>query len=143
MTRINLAGFWNPKIAAAMGADRACAKKAIDIRKAFKRKGAKKKSPQKRPTKHAAFPQAFHKSVAWRQLRYLALVNCGGRCQCCGASASDGIVLHVDHIKPLAQHPALALTLENLQVLCDDCNIGKGSWDSTDWRDHIKSICQL
>ena len=35
---------------------------------------------------------------------------------------------------PRKTHPHLALSLDNLQVLCEDCNCGKGSWDSTDWR---------
>jgi hypothetical protein len=28
----------------------------------------------------------------------------------------------------------LALKIDNLQVLCADCNCGKGNCDSTDWR---------
>lgn len=76
---------------------------------------------------------SFYKSREWRQLRYLALRNCQG-CQCCGAKASDGIQLHVDHVLPRYKYPHLSLSLENLQVLCDDCNLGKGAWDQTDWR---------
>lgn len=78
----------------------------------------------------------FYQSTEWRQLRYLALKNTGGACQCCGASARHGAVLHVDHIKPRSQYPELALSLDNIQVMCDDCNIGKGVWDHTDWRVH-------
>jgi len=77
--------------------------------------------------------EEFYRSIQWRQLRYLALRNCKG-CQCCGAKASDGIVLHVDHVKPRYKHPELSLCLDNLQVLCEDCNMGKGAWDMTDWR---------
>lgn len=75
----------------------------------------------------------FYSSTAWRQLRYLALKNTGG-CQCCGAKASDGVQIHVDHIKPRSRYPELELSLSNIQVLCMDCNIGKGDWDNTDWR---------
>lgn len=75
----------------------------------------------------------FYTTDSWRKLRYLALRNCTG-CQCCGAKASDGVVLHVDHIQPRYKRPDLSLVLENLQVLCADCNYGKGAWDSTDWR---------
>lgn len=75
----------------------------------------------------------FYSSTAWRQLRYLALKNAGG-CQCCGAKASDGVQIHVDHIKPRSRYPELELSLDNIQVLCEDCNIGKGDWDNTDWR---------
>lgn len=61
------------------------------------------------------------------------LIN-GARCQCCGASQKDGAVLHVDHIKPRSKYPELEFDVNNLQVLCADCNIGKSNIDETDWR---------
>jgi 5-methylcytosine-specific restriction endonuclease McrA len=42
--------------------------------------------------------------------------------------------LNVDHIKPRRRFPELSLDPDNLQVLCGNCNTGKGSWDTTDWR---------
>ncbi len=77
---------------------------------------------------------AFISSEAWRKLRYRALALHGNKCQCCGASPETGTSLHVDHIKPRWKYPELALDLKNLQVLCADCNMGKGGWDETDWR---------
>jgi 5-methylcytosine-specific restriction endonuclease McrA len=77
----------------------------------------------------------FYLSPAWRDLRYRAIVKSQGKCECCGRSRTDGVVLHVDHVKPISRFPALRLTLSNLQVLCADCNMGKGAWDQTDWRD--------
>lgn len=82
----------------------------------------------------------FYNSKAWKTLRYQALVNCGGACQCCGATASDGVQIHVDHIYPRSKHPRLELDLENLQVLCGDCNIGKDNWDDTNWRQHWENL---
>jgi len=76
----------------------------------------------------------FFASDDWKQLRYIALKNAGGRCQCCGARPSEDIQLHVDHIKPRSRYPELALDINNLQVLCDTCNVGKSAWDDTDWR---------
>jgi len=76
----------------------------------------------------------FLQSFEWRRVRMQALKQHGSRCQCCGASPKDGIRIHVDHIKPRKTHPELALSLNNLQVLCEVCNHGKGNWDSTDWR---------
>lgn len=76
----------------------------------------------------------FYSSTAWRQLRYLALKNASASCQCCGIGATPGNPLHVDHIKPRSRYPEFELSLDNLQVLCKDCNIGKGAWDDTDWR---------
>lgn len=95
--------------------------------------GKKKAKPKKRAK---AFKiDAFYSTKEWRQVRYLALKQCGARCQCCGASAADGARLNVDHIKPRGRYPELALCLSNLQVLCGACNHGKGGWDETDWRE--------
>ncbi len=74
-----------------------------------------------------AFPQTFSQDFS-----ILKHKNAGG-CQCCGAKASDGVQIHVDHIKPRSRYPELELCLDNLQVLCSDCNIGKGDWDNTSW----------
>lgn len=78
---------------------------------------------------------AFYSSRAWKNLRYKALRLNGGRCEACGRSAEDGVILEVDHIKPRSKHPELELDLHNLQVLCHDCNQGKGNQDTYDWRD--------
>ena len=76
---------------------------------------------------------AFYTSPAWRSTRYAALARSRGRCECCGRS-SWSTTLHVDHIMPRSWAPELALEGENLQVLCDDCNLGKGNTDAIDWR---------
>jgi len=82
----------------------------------------------------------FYNSKAWKELRYIALTNCGGTCQLCGAMAKDGVKIHVDHIKPRSRFPGLELDLDNLQVFCDDCNIGKSNYDDTNWKQHWESI---
>lgn len=76
----------------------------------------------------------FLQSYAWRRLRMEVLIEQGRRCACCGATPTDGAVMHVDHIKPRRLFPELALEKSNLQVLCGECNHGKGNWDQTDWR---------
>lgn len=78
---------------------------------------------------------AFLQSYEWRSLRMRVLKRFGAKCQCCGASAKDGVRIHVDHIKPRREFPELALVESNLQVLCEECNHGKGNWDQTDWRE--------
>jgi 5-methylcytosine-specific restriction endonuclease McrA len=83
----------------------------------------------------AAASDAFLESYEWRRVRMVALKRYGPRCQCCGATPADGAVMHVDHIKPRRLLPALALEVENLQILCHECNHGKGNWDMTDWRE--------
>jgi 5-methylcytosine-specific restriction endonuclease McrA len=83
---------------------------------------------------------AFLKSFEWRKVRMAALANNEAVCECCGARAKDEVVLNVDHIKPRKYFPHLALTLENLQVLCADCNAGKGNDYQINWREHFRSI---
>lgn len=76
----------------------------------------------------------FYSSNKWRELRYIALQQSEGTCTLCGARASDGVQLHVDHIKPRSTYPELQYDLDNLQILCEDCNLGKSNYDDTDWR---------
>jgi HNH endonuclease len=73
----------------------------------------------------------FYKTREWKKLRYTAIEKHGRTCACCGA---HGGMIHVDHIKPRSKWPELELVLDNLQVLCEDCNIGKGADFHTDWR---------
>jgi hypothetical protein len=77
---------------------------------------------------------AFLSTFQWRKVRMEALKKYGPRCQCCGATPATGAVMNVDHIKPRKKWPSLALDVNNLQILCHDCNHGKGNWDDTDWR---------
>lgn len=45
------------------------------------------------------------------------------KCAYCGASASDGVTLEVDHIVPVSKGGSN--DMDNLQILCKPCNIGK------------------
>ena len=82
----------------------------------------------------------FYLSWEWRTLRMEVIKEHGARCQCCGAGARDLTVggtpvrICVDHIKPISKYWHLRLERSNLQILCDECNQGKGAWDETDWR---------
>jgi len=76
----------------------------------------------------------FLKSKEWRTLRYEVLRELEGLCQLCGRGRKQGVILHVDHIKPRSTHPELRLVKENLQVLCEDCNVGKSNLYEDDWR---------
>lgn len=83
----------------------------------------------------ACLSPTFTSSPEWRQLRFVVLKESNGCCCLCGRSNRErGVIMHVDHIKPKSKWPELALTLSNLQVLCEDCNMGKGNRDDTDWR---------
>lgn len=74
----------------------------------------------------------FYTTQEWRELRYEALKKCGRKCQSCGRTPPY-VILHVDHIKPKSLYPELCLTLENLQIMCEDCNLGKGASDQINW----------
>lgn len=73
----------------------------------------------------------FYESNEWLKLRYEVIKKYDRRCMVCFRT---NISLHVDHIKPRSKYPSLALVESNLQVLCRDCNLGKGNRDEIDWR---------
>ena len=92
------------------------------------------KSVNNKPSKESRL-RLFYKSEEWKRARYLAFTTYGSRCHCCGASPDDGVTsLVVDHIRPLRHHWNLRTDVNNLQVLCNSCNWGKGARDQTDWR---------
>jgi hypothetical protein len=43
---------------------------------------------------------------------------------CCYSTTKP---LHVDHIKPVSKYPELKLEFDNLQILCENCNLGKSN----------------
>jgi hypothetical protein len=82
-------------------------------------------------------PDLFYSSREWLELRYRVLKKSAGCCLCCGNRGNPDNPLQVDHIKPRSKFPHLALSESNLQVLCRDCNLGKGAWDLSDWRGNM------
>jgi len=83
----------------------------------------------------------FYQSDEWKRLRYAVFDRYGNRCMCCGKTPWHSVVMHVDHIKPRSKYPELALEIENLQVLCEDCNLGKSNLFETDWRAWFHHEC--
>lgn len=83
------------------------------------------KSVYELPIQHSATGVNFYRTQEWRNLRFEVLAESNRRCLLCGSSPESGIKLHVDHIKPRSLFPELALEKSNLQVLCEDCNLGK------------------
>jgi 5-methylcytosine-specific restriction endonuclease McrA len=60
------------------------------------------------------------------QLRFGILHRDGFRCRYCGrTSSTPGVVLHVDHVVPLAAGGAT--TEDNLLTACEECNLGKST----------------
>ena len=100
-----------------------------------------KKKPKIEPNKPKLEPwtpeyveraKEFYSSYDWRSLRYKVFLRDGRVCALC--RTSEGVILHVDHIIPLRRDWGRRLDINNLQVLCEACNHGKGSMDTTDWR---------
>lgn len=56
-------------------------------------------------------------------LRNKVLHRDGYTCQDCGATRGDGAVLHLDHKVPVVDGGRTCE--QNLQVLCEKCNLGK------------------
>ncbi len=95
----------------------------------------KKRKYSKLVTVHQNAKDSFLRTFEWRKVRMQALKKYGAKCMCCGATPATGAVMNVDHIKPRKLWPSLAMDINNLQILCHDCNHGKGNWDMTDWRE--------
>lgn len=91
------------------------------------------KSKKRYQKKHKS-DDSFYRSQPWKEVRYFVLKRDGRRCVCCGATPEDLVKMHVDHIKPRSLRPDLELDATNLQILCEDCNLGKSNKDDTDWR---------
>jgi 5-methylcytosine-specific restriction endonuclease McrA len=93
---------------------------------------------QKNPSEHKDIKKQkdneFYSSWKWKKLRYRVLLKYGAKCMLCGATKEEGAKICVDHIKPRGKYPELELEFENLQVLCNDCNMGKSNDDETDFR---------
>mgnify|MGYP001594291912 CR=1 FL=1 len=121
-----------------------CNQKLITPKKIKKLKKTKQKKEnwKKRPTIRGQivvklqekYGKSFYTSERWIYLRYRVLDRSNGRCELCGRGKGEGAILHVDHIKPKSVFPELQYKIENLQVLCNFCNIGKADGEPTDWR---------
>ena len=94
----------------------------------------RRKSEQKRLVKlYRKFKitrNEFYESREWLEARYDILLKFR-KCCLCGSAKR----LHVDHIIPKSKlPPSRWLDRDNLQVLCEDCNLGKSNRDRTDLR---------
>jgi 5-methylcytosine-specific restriction endonuclease McrA len=58
----------------------------------------------------------------WKQQKYQFQNGCCAICR----KQIELIGAHIDHIKPIATHPHLALETPNLQIACLTCNASKG-----------------
>lgn len=91
----------------------------------------------RRARKPARFDkQRLYSSHSWRALRYATLGRNRERygaltCEVCKSTEGP---FHCDHIEPISLNWHRRLDPTNVQVMCDDCNLGKGNRDQIDWR---------
>lgn len=65
----------------------------------------------------------FYKSLKWKNFRFRCFKELERKCVICGSNEK----LHLDHIKPRSIYPELAFEKKNMQILCEQCNLGKGA----------------
>jgi 5-methylcytosine-specific restriction endonuclease McrA len=103
-------------------------KKASYTSKPKKQKAATKANGFEHPPAYRrGMGDDFYRTREWRILRWQILDRTDGKCSMCGRGKAQGIILHVDHIHPRSIYPSKELDAANLQILCEDCNIGKGA----------------
>lgn len=71
--------------------------------------------------------QAFYASPEWKLLRDEVIREQGRVCGECGHAINSDLEVTVDHILPRSKYPHLALSKDNLRVLCRSCNSTKGN----------------
>jgi 5-methylcytosine-specific restriction endonuclease McrA len=67
-------------------------------------------------------PKYIRKAIS-AKTSTLVFEKYGRKCAFCGKGASDGVKLHIDHIIPLSKDGTDDIS--NLQILCDEHNLGK------------------
>lgn len=68
----------------------------------------------------------FYGSTEWRKLRDLFIAQ-NPLCVQCEAEGITKPAKVVDHIKPMREHPDLALDINNLRALCHECHNAIGA----------------
>lgn len=78
--------------------------------------------PEEESSEEVAAP---HRPQVALRTRFLIFRRDSYRCQICGRSAQDGVILEVDHKMPVAENGNG--DTDNLWTLCFECNRGKGA----------------
>lgn len=85
----------------------------------------------------------FMQTYEWAELRMVAFELYGTKCMCCGDTPENGAIMNVDHILPRRDRPDLALDINGLQILCQQCNKGKNNWLRRDYRSTEQKLAAL
>jgi len=128
--------LWATENGVVTKARRTLLQQTADTAKAEKQAGpSAEKQLQQRAKREARkskkrYGDSFYSSWEWKKARFETLSRYGAVCMLCNSTER----ICVDHIKPRKKFPELELDLDNLQVLCNDCNMGKSNDDYTDFR---------
>ncbi len=117
-------------------------KKANKNEKSLTQKVKRLKKTKKKRKRGGPKEKSFYSTREWKELRYQAFLKYPRKCIVCGAT-EETATLVVDHIKPIWKYPELKLDLDNLQIMCNDCNWGKGGWDQTNWKTRVSDGVEL
>lgn len=79
---------------------------------------------------------SFYRTKEWKKLRREVFKEYGKWCMKCGSQYN----ICVDHIKPRSLFPELEMCFDNMQVLCDMCNLLKSNRHCEDYRGDRKSV---
>ena len=74
------------------------------------------------------------------ELRFDVFRRDNYRCKICGSSSDQGVQLHVDHVVPISKGGKS--DFDNLQTLCERCNIGKSNKSFTNEKSRTCKKCQ-
>jgi hypothetical protein len=66
--------------------------------------------------------EAFYESPEWKVVRDAIIEEQGSSCRDCGAAIDNRGEVTVGHRLARSEHPHLALSRDNLRVLCRSCN---------------------
>lgn len=95
-----------------------------------------KKSPPKKSFKAV---ENFYQSQRWIDTKKVVYSLYDFKCMKCGTKDKE---MHVDHICPVSKHQTLKWSINNLQLLCKDCNIEKSNVNEIDYRTiEQKDLC--
>lgn len=81
----------------------------------------------------------FYRSQTWKLLKEQVYRERTAICPVCGSLEN----LVVDHIQPVRHYPELIEDPNNLQILCNDCNLEKGSMINWTLEWHITNKVRL
>jgi hypothetical protein len=81
----------------------------------------------------------IYQSTRWADTKKVVYSLYDFKCMKCGAKDKE---MHVDHICPVSKYPAMKWSINNLQLLCKNCNMEKSNVNENDYRTlEQKDLC--